>query len=364
MCAAEVLAQMISANTSPLGVPTSPRSVAMGESFVALHGNPTALMSNPAGLAGLAGIGLSYAQRSLNWTRGLEDFKYHSGNGYVEAPFGVFGIQYNRLSMGEFAISTPESPDGIGRERVYQHAIMVGFGTKVSENLSAGLAAKYYDIVNTVISNSTPYEAGFSTTPAYLFDAGAQYTVPVFPDDSVLQNAVTAGISLQNIGTKLKSSSSLSSIEYESSAEAPRYLRVGFSLQLKVMPRRTDGLEPAVMVLTGEYRRMLDGSIYGDAERDYWGFGVEFALFEVVSVRMGGVINPFTSIYGAKGKFMTRGGIGVQLPLAELGVPVPLSVSGGYALIPIDRYPNSYMMSSTDNLSAFSIGLEYTYAPQ
>ena len=37
----------------------------MGESFTALPSNPSSLMYNPAGLAGLAGLRVSYSQRNL-----------------------------------------------------------------------------------------------------------------------------------------------------------------------------------------------------------------------------------------------------------------------------------------------------------
>jgi hypothetical protein len=357
LCTAAAIAQIITANTSPLDVPTDPRSVAMGESFVALPGNPTALMSNPAGLAGLTGLGVSYAQRSLNWMKFLEDYKYHGANGYIAVPFGVFGIQYNRFSMGEATISTSTSPDGIGKMRLYEHAFVLGFGRTFGENFSAGIAAKYFNIVNTVISITTPNAIDFTTTPAYLFDAGAQYSTPVFPGDSLLQNAVTAGISVQNIGTEVKSASSL--IESEANAELPRYLRVGFSYQLKILSRQTDGLQPASMILTAEYRRLINSSIYADSQRDYWVFGVEFGLFEIIAFRLGGVINPYTSIYGKTAEFAARGGIGLNLPFAKLGVPVPFSVSGSYSFIPINRYPNQFMTGTTDNLEVFSIGLEY-----
>lgn len=349
-------AQMLTAYTSPLDVPTNPRSVAMGESFVALPGDPTALMSNPAGLAGLHGMGISYSQRSMNWMSGLEDYRYHGANAYYAAPFGVFGIEYNRLSMGEFTYSIPSSPMGVGTLQVYEHSIVVGFGAELMEGFSAGIATKYLDIVYTVTGGKSQSSPAYAVTPAYLFDAGAQYSVPILPGDSSIQHLITTGISVQNIGTELKSSSST---ETESSSETPRYLRLGFSYRLTMLPQGPEGLRPVAMVLTAEYRRVINGSTYQDSRRDYWGCGVEFTLFEVASVRMGGVVLPYTSIYGDKGCFKLRGGFGVHVPLARLGVSAPLVLSGNYALIPINRYPNSFMSGNTDNLSTFSVELEY-----
>jgi hypothetical protein len=72
------------------------------------------------------------------------------------------------------------------------------------------------------------------------------------------------------------------------------------------------------------------------------------------------MIRPYSNIYSKSGVFMPRGGIGVRLPLEMLGAPAPIAVSCSYAAIPIDRYPNSFMIGNVNYLSAFSVGLEYT----
>ena len=360
-CAAESHAQVVQANVWPFDVPTDPRTVAMGESFVALPGEPTALMSNPAGLVGLQGIGLSYAQRSLNWLKGLEDFKYHSWNAYLGVPFGVFAMQYNRYTMGEVDVSTTSSPQGVGRERIYEHSFAVGFGTELAENFSAGVAAKLFDVVHSVVNWTGPTAFDFSTTPAFLLDLGAQYTVPVFLGDSSMQTGVTWGVSLQNFGTNFKTKYSLT--ENEATAQLPRYLRIGVAFHIRLLPRTAGALQLASLAVTAEYRNLLNGSDYPDSEREHWGFGAECTMFEIFSVRVGGVIRPYSSIYGEKGRLMARSGVGLRVPLAKLGVAAPLAVSCGYALIPINRYPNGFMTGNVDNLSTFSVGLEYTETP-
>jgi hypothetical protein len=343
------------AYNSVLDVSTSARSVAMGESFVAVPGEPTALMSNPAGLAALEGIGFSYSQRSFDWMSGLDDYKYHGANIHVAAPFGVFGIEYNRFSMGEYPITSASSPDGIGTVEIYSHSVAVGFGMHLTSQLSAGIAAKYFDIV---YSTSVPvYYLTTNITPAYLADAGFQYTVPIPTTDSALVHAFTAGIAVQNIGTDMKFTNATESASV--AEEMPRYLRLGAAYQLDLLAQNPQNLRPVSLLFSAEYRRILNeaGGIY--AARDFWGFGAECTAMEIVSLRIGAVIMPFTSIYGEKGKLMFRVGLGLHLPLVKIGLPIPLVVSGGYANIPIENRPNNYMQGNTNSLSAFSVGVDY-----
>ncbi len=342
----------------PFDVPTNPRAVAMGESLVGLPAEPTALMTNPAGLAGLRGAGLSYARRSVNWLTGLEDFAYHGLNAYLGVPFGALAFQYNRYTMGEVPVSNPSSPLDVGRERVYEHSIALGFGTELAQNFSAGVAAKLFDVVHSVVVAAPQANIDFSTTPALLFDVGVQYTLPVALGDSSLRNGVTAGASLQNFGTMFKTKYSFA--QNEVSSELPRYLRLGVAVHMRLLPRTEGGLQTAALALTAEYRRLLNGPNYPDSERDQWGFGAECTMFEIFSLRAGSTIRPYTSIYGEKGRLMARCGVGVRVPLERVGVAAPLAVSCNYAVIPIDRFPNLYMVGNVDNLSTFSFGIEYT----
>jgi hypothetical protein len=56
---------------------------------------------------------------------------------------------------------------------------------------------------------------------------------------------------------------------------------------------------------------------------------------------------------------MWRVGVGVRLPLEQLGVPLPFVVSGGYARITIDPPRSYYAVEREDHFSVFSIELEY-----
>src|SRR5271169_5671697 len=71
----------------PFDTPSDPRGLAMGGSSVAIPSNPSALMYNPAGLAGLSGVHVSYAQRNLSPELRAT---LRSLNDSVRTSFGVF----------------------------------------------------------------------------------------------------------------------------------------------------------------------------------------------------------------------------------------------------------------------------------
>jgi hypothetical protein len=163
-------------------------------------------MSNPAGLAGIHGAGLSYAQRTIDWLGYLESYRYHGANAYAESPIGVFGIQYNHFTEGEFTVVRySSSPAGYvsGRASAYDHTIAVGFGRNIVKGLDAGITAKYHDFVFSWVGNVPKGVSIPSTTPAWLFDAVGCYTS--FPMPVRYLHGLAVGTSIQNIGTKLKS---------------------------------------------------------------------------------------------------------------------------------------------------------------
>jgi hypothetical protein len=108
---------------TPVDVPTDPRGIGMGESLVALRANPSSLMYNPAGLAGLKGTSLAYAERKMNWFSGLDEFRYYGVSASVETPIGVFGARYDRLSMGVGSVFDRVEP---GQRKRQRHVAVIG----------------------------------------------------------------------------------------------------------------------------------------------------------------------------------------------------------------------------------------------
>jgi hypothetical protein len=329
----------------PFDTPADPRGVAMGESFVALPSDPSALMYNPAGLAGLQGFSISYSHRALNVVPLIDEMMCYSLTGTVAVPFGVFGIKYNRKLYGTFLVTTSANPDGLGTETtLYSYDVAVGFGTRLTNGLALGAAAKYYDVV------------GFPE-PAYLFDFGLLYTLPPIHNQSSINDSLSVGLSVQNIHTQKNATVG----GYEIQGYIPEYFRIGIAYALRTPPHDESALVPFAVVVTGEYRNLLNSRELTYQGRSFWGVGFETTLFEFLSLRGGATFIPFTSFDGEKDRPAYRFGAGLNLPLHRLGAGIPLVVSINYTVEPLNQIVNSALagFSEKSSLPAFSLDLRY-----
>ncbi len=343
---------------SPFDVPVDARGAGLGESLVALRANTSALMYNPAGLAGLKGMGLSYGERPFNWSSFTEGMVFSGVNAFAETPIGVFGAAYNRFSQGEFIITTSAGPDfGVGLERPYQYDIALGYGSRIAEGVEFGVAAKYYNWVQKIESpGGSP--AAFSLpeiTPAWLFDGGFLYTLPLSIFPGALEEELTFGVSVQNVGTKVKFHFSTESETNDQ--PLPEYFHAGLALTLHIPPADEHGHAPFGATLTAEYTNVLNYLPEGIGGSVYWGGGVELTLLEIVSLRGGFVINPYTNIYGEADRVAYRYGAGVNLPLERLGIPLPVVLSAEYSAIPLNDVGLGFLFGAQRHtLDVFSFG--------
>ena len=328
----------------PFDTPAEARAISMGESFVALPSNPSALMYNPAGLVGLQGLTLSYSRRSLNAVSVIEDMMVYSLTGTVALPFGVFGFQYNRKLYGTFLVTTAENPDGEYETTIYSYNVAVGFGTRLTNGLSLGAAAKYYS-------------ATFYQDPWYLFDFGLLYTLPPLHDRTAFTDSLSVGISVQDVYTPRN----VTVGGYPVEEFLPEYFRLGIAYALLVPPHDESALTPIAVVVTGEYRNLLNDKAPLYNGRAYWGVGFETTVFELLSLRAGATFSPYTSFDGERDRPAYRYGAGLNLPLRKLGAGIPLLVSINYAVEPLNQIvTNAFTgFSERSSLPSFSLDLHY-----
>jgi hypothetical protein len=358
--------QFVSTGQYALDVPVDARTIAMGESFVALPANSMALMENVAGLSGLHGVGAMYSHRQFDWLPWLGDSRYVSAGGFLCSDFGTLAVLYNRFTLGSVVVTSPAGPSTTLQTESHNHFLSVGFARQLTEHLSAGIALKGYTQVVTVVAGDAE---GFSyqATGSFMADLGLLYSLPVLLDLGPMDNTATLGLSLQNFGTDFRESvSSVSSPAPPESylVKLPRYLRFGVSYSLLVPPISRDELTPCSITLTGEYRGLLNPDESQESDRDFWGFGAEFTILEIVTGRIGGYIEPYTSIYGSRAVPALRYGIGVTIPFKRLGLDVPLRISVDYAGIPLSERTAlfSFMGNPKSTLRAFSLEVVYTDA--
>lgn len=353
-------------------IPADPRSIAMGESFVATPADQAAVMYNPAGLAGLRGIVLSYAHRDMNWVPNTGQWKTYSVTGLAATPAGVFAAQYNRKSLGSYPVTTPGFPDGSGSEAsVYSHSIALGYAHRFPHGFAVGLSAKYFDYITSYSGRVSGSITNSNSTPAYLFDVGCMYSVPLCSASAGILDSVTIGMAYQNIGTQWKANTYFAGMsptyQLNDEIQLPQYFRLGFSLALGLPIAEPGALQPFGAIVTGEFRS-LQTSFPLNATRgaaDFWGAGIEFNAFEVFSLRGGVTVSPIEDFEGRAHRAAFRYGVGVNLPLriADAGLPVCIAVS--YTVIPLNQLPYYAQIGESErwSVSVFSLDLRVTRWP-
>ncbi|HMK38359.1 MAG TPA: PorV/PorQ family protein, partial [Bacteroidota bacterium] len=285
-------------SASPFDVPTDARGAGMGESLVALRSNVSALMYNPAGLAALSGMGLSYGERSMAWISMTEGFTFYGVNAFAETPIGVFAAHYNKFSQGEFTVTSSSDPLAAGKISRYSYDVALAYARNIVAGLDFGVAAKYYDDVFRVSGATDPLFQAPSTTPAWLFDGGLQYTFPGLSSGGRVEDDLTLGISVQNVGTKISYSTGTESESVEQSL--PQYIHAGLAATVRLLGEERSRPAPLAATLTLEYTNVLNSS-NDQGGSPFWGAGIEFVLGEIISLRGGAVVQPLTNIYGQEG---------------------------------------------------------------
>lgn len=314
-----------------LDVPADARGSAMGESFVALQANPTAMMYNPAGLVGLDGMHLLYAQR------GLLDLHYRTLASSFHTSLIDIGVMYGRFDMGgyEYVFSDGMS-DKTTHIDTYNHILAISAARAVSDQLAVGLTIKTFDVSR----KATASWYSLETTRPVLFDIGLLFSHPGFLGDGQLEDRFTAGTALQNFGTDFRGTERIADVTTEGPLRLPRYIRVGFSYTV-TMKSTDESTHLFSMLVTAEYRGLLNvRSEFGD-NRDFWGFGVETTLLDLFSARLGGYVQPFKSVNGSRGIPSLRYGAGINIPFSRLGITIPLELKVEYAGMPIQNYSES-----------------------
>jgi len=361
----------------PFSTPVDPRSVAMGESFVAVSSNAAALTFNPAGLAGLEGMTLSYARKSMDWF--AKDLSIASVTAAARTPFGVFGAQYNRMSFGSTAVTTAQFPDGTGGEITwYSYNLALGYAYRLPMGLALGASMKYYDFVQDYSGPPQFAIPQMTTTPSYLFDFGLTYTLPRLHSQTSVEDSLTVGLAYQNMGTRWKYSMPTSSYLYPGDGSTeyvvlPEYFRIGFSYAMNLHAPVEGSLSPFGAAITGEFRTLLSPlptSYVQDPyappypETSYWGIGLDLTVYEIFSVRGGAAFkaNP-TFGEGERDKASFRYGAGIRLPFRRIGVDVPLTFSFQYAVIPVTEEGYFDVPDRTGTYPLFSLEVQYEGVP-
>ncbi len=348
--------------TTALDIAVDARSIGLGESLAGMPGDMSALTYNPAGLSGITGVRAGYSYRSFRWFADNQNRRYLSGSFAFSTPACTFGLLYNRAQMGVAqvtALSTaPAGYSDIGSIEMYSNMLAIGVAREITDGLSCGVALKGFDEQYRGAGGDPGLF--YESQGCFLVDVGLQYRLPgLLTTDAGANDAFTAGAALQNFGTDLREQMSVAHQTPPPSVivRVPRYVRIGFAYAIRVESGETGALTPLDIVFTGSYRNLLNPGAAQNGTRDTWGWGLESTLYEIIAVRLGGLLDGAGSIYGAKGTLAFRYGGGVRLPLEHLGAHLPLTVGFECAAIPV-RNPG-YVTLARTILPAFSLNVRY-----
>ena len=329
-----------------LDVPVDARSVAMGESFVAVGGTSSVHIYNPASLASAHGVTVSYNRRGYTFIDPVVA-KYQSVSASMYTSLVSVGLFYSRYDFDDHIAITTPSGTGSGITS-YSYVWGVTLARTFGEHFHLGVTGKTFNFGGTFGSSATN-----STNNAMLFDVGVQYSARVIFVDDVFRDELRGGISLQNFGTDLRQGSMLL-YDPQQLVPVPRYLRIGFAYRIERLPEREDELMPFSMLVSGEYRNLLNPGSGQEDSKDFWGFGTELSFFEIASARTGVYIAPFDRWYGRRGEASFRYGLGLNIPLRHIA-EIPWSAKFDYSVIPIIVSSNGFH----DSFPVFSVEVQY-----
>ena len=325
-----------------LDVPSDARSISMGESFVASKDPQTSYFYNPANLVFAQGADLSFSRRDADYNKYIDNTYYYSLTGHLTTPVGNFGLFYSRHLLQGDGLSIDDYTLGL----LYAYSF--------TPELHAGITLK-------TMSENIPS----TKSQPILCDIGALYTHQrVF--NTEFQDELAFGVSLQNFGTDyrfnnnliipLTSKENVTLIGYNTDIiKLPRYLRTGFSYSFILPSHISDNIELFSLLLTGEYRNLLNPGAFQKNARDYWGMGIEMTFLGIISLRGGSFAQAVDGVYGDKGTMMARYGMGLSLPFWSMDSNLPLIATLDYGVVPLNpRY------DTDPQVSMWSLSLRYT----
>jgi hypothetical protein len=341
------IAQTTFRNTS-LDIVTDISSIAMGESFVA-NSNSSSFFENPAALPNDRSTRLMYNYRSDGWSKLTDNRKFFSFGITTSNFIGNFGLSYNQYASGDLEVSAgPPVHSMNDKNRLY----ILSFSRGIKYGLSVGVSAKLFN--RSVKSKG--YDYNVSSNNSFLCDLGLLYQSKGFFTGVYTKDNFNLGLSFQNFGTDFSIETTVILTE-KTNVRLPRYLRAGFAYKLETIIGKTN--TNLGVLLTGEYKNLLNPTELERTNVDYWSAGLEATFFKIISFRLGGVSTPEYNILYDRAKFNLRYGVGMTFPLAIIGLGYPMYIKFDFASIPVNHVS---FEGAKNSLYGFGVSLVYNPA--
>ncbi|MCX7877755.1 MAG: type IX secretion system outer membrane channel protein PorV [Ignavibacteria bacterium] len=177
------------------------RNAGMGETGTGLINDASAMFWNPAGLGFQKGIQITITHSPWLPGLGLSDlfYDYLSAKYHLKKLKGTLGLSVTYLNIGKI-IKTDEFGNEIGDYQAFDGALAVGYGTKVTKDLSVGVVTRF--IYSKLAVGQVGGEQGTGTAYNMSFDLSTLWR-PSKTKFKFINDRLGIGLNISNIGPKV-----------------------------------------------------------------------------------------------------------------------------------------------------------------
>ncbi len=334
------------------------KSISLGESCVADPVSPSSYVFNPANLSEIKGTNLFYNFINRTWYDNAKYVNSDNTAGLV-ANTSIGGFM---LSVSSTKFNIEHAMFGGTKLEVFTSSVSLGYAREIIKNLSAGIAVKNLYFSSKMISASNTSDAKTDRDLNLLGDFGLLYRIdsPLIGNESRVKDRLYLGASVQNIPLDLKSkipvhiiSRGVNNYDYTTDMETAEYMRLGFSYGFIIPTELSENtLE---LVLSGEYKNLINPGSEEKAMRDNYGAGFEVKFMDIIAINLGGVMKNELSDFYERGKFKLNLGLSIDLPLKYINKNLPFKIGFDYT----NLFMNQDAKGSSEHLPVFNLWLSY-----
>lgn len=339
-----------------LDINPSALQIGAGESSVANNFSVGSYFSNPAAINGKGGIHLFFNERKNDWNTFFKNMAFQSLGAEIKTSFGALVLAYHKYTSGDLEYSSPLWSIASETQKDMNNTIIIGFAGSPIKGLSVGASAKMFSKKRT---SSIGVSNSLESNNPILFDLGILYSFNSFISSDGYTDQLNIGCAIQNFGTDYEQNEHIYN-EGFAKVKLPRFARIGFAYSANMVLGAKVRAETN-LILSGEYKNLLNPGNAERSMRDYWNFGVQAGLFKTLYLRLGAVNSPEKNILYDSKKFLLRYGAGINIPFLGSLFGMPVEIEFNYSLTEINNIPlynmDGTQMNGKNSLASFGVSL-------
>lgn len=263
---------------------------------------------------------VSYGSRVPIALRNLDTRSWHTSLFVPIDEKQTLTLFYHRLDWPTLYGTTAQDPEAPYEVKPYELIVGGAYNRALIRGFSCNIAVKYY------------YYGLSPTAKAYVADIGFSYFHNLF-DFERFRGSISLGTSITNLGTRIKIENINTPYVIETSPIMRSiYFCATYNQEFLSLTR----WYKMNCLIAFRYRNVLNARSYWEG-RDYWSLGMELGYADIIFLRAGLSILPFSSMYGNDHQGAASYGLGIKVPFEELSSVLNLfSLKFDYAAIPLN----------------------------